>query len=91
MRLNRLSIIFFVLSVLTSVVFGQAGGLPSTFDLRDVNCDNYVTPVRDQGSTGTCWAHAIMAAMEGNLLLTDTWQGWTQYGEPNLAEFHLDW
>jgi C1A family cysteine protease len=35
--------------------------LPSSFDLRPLN---RLTPVRDQGSYGTCWAHATMASLE---------------------------
>ena len=40
-------------------------GLPSSYDLRDYG---YVTPVKDQGSYGNCWAFATMAALESYLL-----------------------
>lgn len=37
--------------------------LPEKLDWRD-NSGNYVTPVRNQGSCGSCWAFAATAALE---------------------------
>lgn len=37
--------------------------LPAVFDWRDYN-GNWVTPVRDQGSCGSCWAFSALAQME---------------------------
>ena len=42
--------------------------LPSSYDLRD---EGLVSPVSDQGSTGSCWAFATLAALESYLMKTE--------------------
>jgi C1A family cysteine protease len=42
---------------------------PADYDLRNVSGNSYVTPARDQGFCGSCWAYAIIGVMESRLLL----------------------
>ena len=55
---------------------------PSTYDLRTLN---RVTPVRDQGYYGTCWAFAAIGSLESNLARDGVTQ-W-DFSEDNVAWF----
>jgi len=45
----------------------KASALPDSFDWRNVNGVNYVSPVRNQGSCGSCYIFSSMAMNEARL------------------------
>ena len=47
----------------------KAENIPSSFDLRNVNGNNYTTPVKNQGGLGLCWAFGTIGQIESLLLL----------------------
>jgi C1A family cysteine protease len=47
------------------------GTVPASLDWRNYDGYDYVTPVRDQGNCGSCWAFATTAALESNDLLVN--------------------
>ena len=44
--------------------------LPQAYDMRE---DGRLTPVRDQGNLGTCWAFASLGALESALMPESSW------------------
>ncbi len=60
-------------------ICADAAPLPSYFNLRD---EGRLTPVRDQGKCGSCWAFAAYGSLESTLL-TDTGVSW-DFSESNM-------
>lgn len=54
--------------------------LPAAYDLRD---HGKLTPVRDQGQYGTCWAFATMGVLESRLMPGQN----TNFSEDNLVNY----
>ena len=63
-----------------------SANLPSRYDLRDIGGVSCLSPIRDQGSYGTCWTFATMAGLEW-LLRRDEGID-VDLSENNLANMH---
>ncbi len=71
----------------TRALTAQLEGLPPSYDLRTYG---YVTPVKDQGSCGSCWAFGSYGSLESWLLMNtaETWD----FSENHLKNYHgFDW
>lgn len=62
----------------------KSGSLPSEYDSRDSGC---VTPVKNQGSLGTCWAVSAVSVLESNAVK----RGLIPLDEARFSYAHLIW
>ncbi len=68
----------------------KSSKLPTAYDLRDIENGAYLTSVRNQGSSGTCWAFSTYGSIESYFLKED--KGSYDFSEQNLATCHgFDW
>lgn len=73
-----------VLVVLFSITCSAYDILPSKYDSR---ADGVVTPVKDQGETGACWAFSTVSAIETDAIK----QGLASVENADFSEAHLVW
>lgn len=77
-----------------TVSIQKAASLPESYSLLDVDGKCYVTSVKDQGSTGLCWAYSSLGACESNILMQglELPEAWLDSkGELNFSEAALGW
>ena len=70
---------------LFTVICSAPAAFADSFDWRDINGLDYTTPVRNQGSAGTCWAFATIAAAESRIEISLDRPNLN----PDLSEQHL--
>jgi len=65
-------------------VYGQESvAFPASYDLR-TQVPSRLTPIRDQGNCGSCWAFATYGSLESALLPSHAWD----FSENNLKNTH---
>lgn len=62
----------------------KASPLPKTYDSRE---HGYVTPIKDQGVTGSCWAFAAIKSLESDSII----QNLSTLSDTDYSESHLVW
>ena len=61
----------YYLSSDVSIVVIVTRPLPSSFDWRNKDGVNYISPIRNQGSCGSCYAFGSMALYEARLRVSN--------------------
>lgn len=82
MRLGALKPVFTGNEIFLTNKTDKFVALPTRFDWRNNNGQNFVTPVRNQGNCGSCWAFAATAGLEAVTLIAQKTPG----VDLNLAE-----
>lgn len=62
----------------------KSASLPSSYDMR---INNLITPVKDQGYSGACWAFGALKSAESNAIL----KGYLTKSGADFSENHLTW
>ncbi len=62
-----------------------AEALPHSYDSRDFG---YITSVKNQGTFGTCWAHAFVACAEAGMVKKGYEEDFDNYSELHLSYFY---
>ena len=75
MRLGALKPVFSGNEIFLPNKTDKIVALPTRFDWRNNNGENFVTPVRNQGGCGSCWAFAATAALEAVTLIAQRTPG----------------
>lgn len=53
-----------------SLVGEVNASLPSSYDLRNVNGNNYITPLKNQSTMDICWTFATVEQVESNIMIS---------------------
>ncbi len=74
----------------TTIKQYNAQEIPSIYDLRNIEDGAYLTAVKDQGTSGTCWAFATYGSFESYIL--QQYALYYDFSEQNLATCHgFEW
>ena len=85
--IKRTAGIILVLSIIITLSVGSAAtgyaqtALPEKYSSVE---QGYITPVRNQKSYGTCWAHGVIACCEASLIKNNGFPA-----DIDLSEYHL--
>ena len=63
-----------------------ADALPAAFDWRNVSGETFTSPVRNQGSCGSCYAFASMAMNEARLRVKTMNRNQTVFSTQDIVE-----